>query len=205
MSKLIYGLLAIVGVIAVVGCAIAIAAVATASDNKQQLSSVQRSLSVGGATGGTVVASGTYRVYATYIVPANPTQMSVNAAGGTFTYTALQDSTGAVNFMRLVFSPMTFTFTSAPTAILQDLYFGGFAPTSPLGTYAGSPLCKAFSLTSSASGTQGPFNVVSMAFAQTGGPIVVRIGTTDVGTTITSGYTLSLSTNLEMVVGVLPN
>lgn len=205
MSKLIYGLLAIIGVVAAVALAIAIAGVATASDNKQQLTTVQRSLSVGGATGGTVVSSGTYQVYVSYSLPGNPTQMSVNAAGGTYTYTALQDSTGAVSFMRLVFSPMTFTFTAAPSALLQDFYFGGLAPTSPLGTYTGTSLCKSFTLTSSATGTQGPFNMVTIGFAPLGGPSVVRTRITDLGTTITTGYTISLPSNLEMVLGVLPN
>lgn len=206
MSKLVYGLLAIVGLFAVAACAMAIAGLATSSSTQQQLSSVQRSLSVGGATGGTVVSSGSYSIYITYVVAGNPAVQTTTAVVGTYTYTALSDSTGAVSFMRLVLSPMTYTFTAAATATVGQMYFGNFSPAPGFSGFSGSVLCKSYTLSSSTVATIGPFVSIALSNAvTTGGPSAVVFYPTATSITITSGYTISLPSSLQIILGTVPN
>lgn len=205
MSKVIYGLLAIIGVIAVAAIAIAIAGVATSSSNQQQITSVQRSLSVGGATGGTVVSSGSYSIYITYVVPPSPTQQTATAVVGTYTYTALSDSTGAVSFMRLTLSPMSYTFTAVPTASVVQTFFGNFSPTPAFSGFSGLAFCKPYSVVTSTAGTQGPYNLIGIQVGAVPGQATVLFYTGASGTTITSGYTIGVTQSIEIIVGTKPN
>lgn len=206
MSKVIYGLLAIIGVIAVAAIAMAIAGLATSSSNQQQITSVQRSLSVGGATGGTVVSSGSYSIYITYTTPTQPFPVqTASAVAGTFTYTALSDSTGAVSFMRLILSPMSYTFTAAATATIQQVYFGNFSPTPSFQGFLAYGVCKPYMITTS-NGNAGPFTFVGFTGVATppgSTGIFFYPGSTSIS--IVSGYTLSLSNGFEMILGTTPN
>lgn len=162
---------------------------------------------LGGSVVSTVVQTGTYDIFVSYVNPAAPfTQLQDQETVGTYSLSTVQIQGDTATRLVLELSPMTYTFTKLANAANAQFQFRNFSNGGlPINNYGLTPLLNPYNVVSSASGTTNTYRSVNTGTTTFDPTTFFMLFYPKTEPTLPNGSTVSTSTSIKYSMGTIEN